>query len=374
MRITSSYRVRVLKAGRKTFRATENIYRQAVSYLIEVFDADWDLLAALEDDLDRSHLAERLVHETKQNTPKYDFDAKFPKFPSYLRRAAIEAALGAVSSYRSNLQNWEKGGKRGKAPKLTAQRLAAPVFYNTHMYRPGDEPDSAYLKLYQRSDWVWVKVRLCRTDQRYLNRYWSHAKASAPTLEYHHGKYQLRFAFTESIRLSGRKAKNQTICAVDLGLNTDAVCVIMDADGTVADRKFIDFPAEKDHLWTVLGRIRRQQREHGPRSVRSFWQYAKRLNDELAKKIGAAIADYAFEHGADVIVFEHLDFQGKRRRGSKAQRLHMWRCNGIQEIAAHRAHRLGIRISRICPWNTSRLAYDGSGRLERDNDSERSPA
>ena len=30
-----------------------------------------------------------------------------------------------------------------------------------------------------------------------------------------------------------KQIKEQIICSVDLGLNTDAVCSIMDADGTV---------------------------------------------------------------------------------------------------------------------------------------------
>ena len=29
-------------------------------------------------------------------------------------------------------------------------------------------------------------------------------------------------------------------------------------------------------------------------------------------------------------------------------------------------HRKGMRISRVCAWNTSRLAYDGSGLVSRD--------
>lgn len=41
---------------------------------------------------------------------------------------------------------------------------------------------------------------------------------------------------------------DRRICAVDLGLNTDAVCSIMTADGTVLARKFINFASEKDHL------------------------------------------------------------------------------------------------------------------------------
>lgn len=34
----------------------------------------------------------------------------------------------------------------------------------------------------------------------------------------------------------------------------------------------------------------------------------------------------------------------------------------------HKAHRLGIRISRVCAWNTSKLAFDGSGKVVRDKD------
>ena len=44
----------------------------------------------------------------------------------------------------------------------------------------------------------------------------------------------------------------------------------------------------------------------------------------------------------------------------------MWRKNGIQSVAALKAHRKGIRISHICAWKTSKLAYDGSGEVVRD--------
>ena len=48
-----------------------------------------------------------------------------------------------------------------------------------------------------------------------------------------------------------------------LGINTDAVCTIMRADGTVLGRRFIDHPSEEDRMYRTLGRIRRSQREHG---------------------------------------------------------------------------------------------------------------
>ncbi len=38
----------------------------------------------------------------------------------------------------------------------------------------------------------------------------------------------------------------------------------------------------------------------------------------------------------------------------------MWRSQYVQSMVEHKAHRLRMRISRICAWETSRLAYDGS--------------
>lgn len=84
----------------------------------------------------------------------------------------------------------------------------------------------------------------------------------------------------------------------------------------------------------------------------------------MSKKIAAAIVEYAVLYSADIIVFEHLNFKGKKA-SSKKQKIQMWRKNGIQDYTEHKAHRCCIRISRICAWGTSKLAYDGSGEVTR---------
>ena len=138
----------------------------------------------------------------------------------------------------------------------------------------------------------------------------------------------------------------------------------MRADGTILGRKFINFSSDKDHLYHVLGRIRRFQREHSSRQVQSRWDYAKRLNMELSRKIAAEITKYAAEYQADVIVFEYLEMQGKIS-GKKKQKLHLWRKRDIQKLCEHQAHRNRIRVSRVSARNTSRLACDGSGAVVR---------
>ena len=365
MKITSSYGVEIRKAG-GALSMTLKTYREAVRVLALFYDTVWDDLSAVKEEKKRFNRAEHMVHSTKKNRAVYDFDSLFPKMPSYLRRSAITHALGAVSSYRTRLALWEEGGRNGKSPVLGEMTHAMPVFYRGNMYKEG-EGDTAFLKLYNGRDWVWVSALLLHTDMEYLRKHWTGVKASAPTLEKRHRKYFLRFSFEESRKLTGRPVREQRICAVDLGINTDAVCSIMEADGTVCARKFIDFADEKDRLWKVLNRIRKKNREHGPKSAVSLWKYAARCNDGLAKKTAAAIVRFAEENHADVIVFEHLDMKGKVR-GKRKARLHMWKKRGVQKTCVHMAHRKGMRVARVCAWKTSALAYDGSGKVERDPD------
>lgn len=78
------------------FDTTIKLYRGAVSFLIDCLSNEWSVIQAIDKAKARFNFAEKLVHTTKSNKAKYDFDAKFYKFPSYLRRAAIQAALGKL--------------------------------------------------------------------------------------------------------------------------------------------------------------------------------------------------------------------------------------------------------------------------------------
>lgn len=368
MKITTSYAVEIKHASR-IFDQTVQIYRDALSYLIQVMESQWPILEQMANSTQRFNWAEAFIHTTKNHVAGCDFDQRFPNMPSYFRRSVLQSALGDLSSYHSNYDKWVKSGRRGKAPKLAADRLSMPCFYRDNTYMETNNPCEISIKLFRHGNWVWVPFQLLPTDVRYIQRHCANKKKSAPTLERRHGKYFLRFAFTEDMKLYNTPIENQTVCAVDLGLNTDAVCSIMRADGTILARKFIDFPSDKGHLYHVLNRIKKAQRKHGSHNIGSFWRYARAINKELSVKIAAAIVDFAALYSCDTIVFEHLDFtRGKKIRGSKKQRIAIWRKNFIQEVATTKAHQNGMHISRICAWNTSRLAFDGSGKVVRDSD------
>lgn len=380
MKITSSYAARVM--GDKNITAqianTVSVYREAAMYLIDVVNAEWESVGpvykAKKNEGQRA--VERLIHTTKKNSAKYDFDFRFVKFPSYFRRAAISFALGTVASYRSNCVNWEASGKKGNPPALPKRVAAMPAFFCKNMSESKDmltgKTACVKLKLYVKNDWIWVTIPCRKQDVKYLVKWWSAITPGAPVLQEKRKRkaktvYFLRYSFEEvrDLSLNDASLDSRSILAVDLGINTDATCSVMQSDGTVTARKFINFPVEKDHLYHILNRIKKKQRQHGRTGGKTDWKIAMQISDELSKKIASSIVDFAVLHGVNVIVFEHLSTGGKIR-GSKKQRLHLWRKRSIQEMTEHKAHRCLIRISRICAWNTSRLAFDGSGRLQRD--------
>ena len=101
--------------------------------------------------------------------------------------------------------------------------------------------------------------------------------------------------------------------------------LIMKEDGTVTARRFITFTGEED-----------------------------RFN---------RISDY----GATVIVMENLRITGKVK-GSKKERLHLWRKRDILCRVEELAHRRKMRFSTVHAPGTSKYAFDGSGVVTRDKD------
>ena len=363
MLVTSGYKVEILKLHTPLSRTME-ISRRAVSWLKPVIDGEWDVLLAVEGEKRRFNAAEQMIHSARGRKAKYGFDREFPKMPSYLRRAVLQHVIGEVSSMHTGSRSASGSPRKKAGAGKNGRPHYMPVFYKDNMYRK--EEDRVFLKLYNGKDWVWQEIRLKKTDLDYLRKNWSDVKAKSPVLVKKHKKYYLQFAYETSVCLTNKNPLQQRVCAVDLGINTDAACSIMEADGTVAARRFINFAAEKDRMYHVLNRVRKHQRKHGPQSVRGFWAYASRLNEEIARKTAGAIIQFARENRADVIVFEHLDMRGRKRRGKNRQKLHMWKKQEVQKVTEHQAHRLGMRISRVCAWGTSRYAFDGSGRLTRD--------
>ena len=155
MQVVSSYGAEI-KNKNIPIRHTLALYREAVRCLTEIYETVWTELSMIDQIKRRFNEAEHLVHETKKNHARFDFDARFPKMPSYLRRAAIQHALGSVSSYHTRLEQWKNGAISGK-PKLVYEIHAMPVFYRNVMYKPGEDKSTFSYDSMKNADYTELK-------------------------------------------------------------------------------------------------------------------------------------------------------------------------------------------------------------------------
>lgn len=358
MHLTSSYGMK-LKGDFKALETSIELYRKSLQMLIPIIDNGWDLISECRYINQKYNLIEKWIHNTRTNHARFDFDEQFPKFPTYLRRSAIAKALGIVSSYRSNLENWEREGK-GQVPKLSLTHFTYPAYYKGNLFRNFDPiRQTIELKVFKNGDWVYEVYQLKNSDCTYYQNYLTGKKQNVPIIQKKGRRFYATFSYEEETALVPEESIVK-ICAVDLGLNTDATCSIMDKNGTVYARKFISFSKEHDRLHTQLGRIKRNQKR-GSRHNKALWRKASGIGQDIADKTAKSIFEFGNEHGVDAFVLEYLDFKGK----NTVKRAHFWRYKRIYKALCQKAHQNGLRVARVNARNTSRLAFDGSGWSKR---------
>lgn len=367
MKIMSSYAMK-LNGDLKALDNSITIYREALHFIIPIVNTHWGEMKDFKSTKFRMFYIEKLIHSTKANKAFYNFDEKFPKFPTYLRRAALNKAIGIVSSYRKNLANWEekkvelevKGDKVPQAPRLETCHFDYPAYYRNNLFRNFNPTTQTIdLKVFKNGDWVYETYTLKTSDCNYYQKNLANKKQNVPVITKRGRRFYATFSYEETVPLIAED-KIEKICAIDLGLNTDATCCIMGADGTVYARKFIHFSEEHDQLNTQLGRIKRNQKRGNKKNIR-LWKRVSGISQDIADKTAQAIFEFGSQHGVDVFVLEYLDFKGKQA----IKRVHFWRYKRIFSVLGMKAHRYGLRIARVNARNTSRLAFDGSGFVKR---------
>lgn len=107
MNIYSSYKVKI-KHYNNIFKETVKIYRNAVSFFINVCDKEWENLKELSPVYRCSYIEKITLTTNTRTNVKYDFNKYFYKLPRDLRRSAINTATGCYSSYYSNLKKMRR--------------------------------------------------------------------------------------------------------------------------------------------------------------------------------------------------------------------------------------------------------------------------
>lgn len=352
---------------------TVAIYRDMVRRLISIINLRWAEIAAIEA---KQRYVEQLFHQTKDNpNPKFGkffgLGTRLYKFPSYLRRAAINDAIGHVSSFRTRYKEWQGGirkRKTAKPPRLNTSCGVYPDLYKNQCIKISANYSQAEIKVYKNNDWSWETFKIASLSRRHLI---PKAKQLSPTLVVKNGTASL------SVPYWIPKAKiDQTdrYCGVDIGLNTTAVCSIVDEFGFVHARKFIHDGKSLDKRDKHLARIRRKARltkKLHKGFAKLHYRKASNINKNIANQTAKQIINFAVVNNATTVVIENLSNwkpKGGKRKSSLKQRFHGWVKSAIADRLEQLGQEYGIKIITVYARGTSSFAYDGTGKVKRDKD------
>ena len=375
MKTTISRSVRMPDAF-SLFLDTVNCYQEIIYMLIPIVDAYYDKLCGLKDNEAQMRIVS-LIHTTKGrkkngvmqpgNDAIYrDIELMYPGTPRPIYQNAAEIAYSTVRTYRANHELWEKEdwNKRGREPYLQRWHNSYPTFYSREMYIPEirNGIDGAKLKLYNsaKGSWDWHWFPFSQSDIRNLSKTFDYRDASCPRLDQHGDRFNLEFTYDVKGEL---KKRGNLICAVDIGINHLAVCVIMRRDSVVLAKKFISLPLIENRLRSCISK-KNKARSRGDDPV-SLEHYIEHYNDFLTIYSATEIVNFADKWDVDTIVMENFSKKSRIGHGGLSERIHIWRPKELAERVETLAHRKHMHISTVNARNTSKLAYDGSGEIDR---------
>ena len=374
---TDKWNIVATQEQKELLQNTVSEFRCLVRCLVGVVYSHWTAIGRL-DAKSQIPAVEKLIHATAKNpSPKYKyFNNRFNKFPSYYRRGAIQFAVGQVSSFVTRYRMWQSGIRKRKTaqpPKLNADCGTYPPLYKNQCIKFAEDNNSAEIKVFTGTDWIWSTVEITGHRQRHLN---PSNERKSPYLIVNDRGCHLSVPF----KFKKPKIKDQkSVLSVDLGINTTATISIVNFDGTVSYREFIHPGRDIDRRDKRLKRISKKASLTGKLYkgfARGLYRKAGNINREIGQKVSALIVKIAKQHGVKYIVFEHLKSWRPRQRtcphvGKKRstlrQRFHGWLHRRIVNLTEMKWSELGGKTVFVNPRGTSSYAYDGSGKLKRSS-------
>ena len=358
------------------FVANQALFNRVAAFYFEVIAAHEKLL-----DLSAQEALtalEKLTHATRKNpTPIMPLSAIAEAIPVMFRRAAIHAALGSARSFYTHLSKWhtrkEKAQTRGKPFKERppvpprSWNKSATLYSGQWKQRTAS---SILLKVWTGTCWSWIKVRITGRELPLNQARELDGEMGSPSLVrrgnqwYLHTPIEKTFKTPEKIVTQVTTNQSTRICAIDLNLDHHlAVCTIQTVEGTILATHFISGGrAIHGFRKQLLGQIARNRRKTGilaedEQDNVDLWNKIRQVDEHIAHLVSARIVQFAVQHEASILVFEHLgnlkptagkySHRGNRKRA-------FWMKGRIFTFAKYKAWKAGIITSRVNPRQTSR--------------------
>lgn len=402
-------------AKRNAVVRTVGLYQRVVNFYAELF-LDHSTLVNGHSAKEALAKAERMTVPAGNRKPLRDMTELFGDFPRDLRRAAINAAYGAVKSHLSQLTTYEvlpAGQKRHKRQPVFGLPGSYPVMYaqmakvDENFYRDG----FVRLKLLDDAgSWGWVNLpvvgrpgvgslvrealvekarqrearrlaveaarREGRMDDKGRPAFTAEEKTAmrlavgafeicSPTLVVNRRGVSVNVPVERAVSVvraePGRKAgAHRRVVTVDTNTH-NVTAVAWDGGKVLAVHKFSysSIAASREKAVGTAIRKARQSRHRakGQRHCVALWEHISNQGETAARQAAAWLATFAVRHEATVIVFEHLR-QYRPERGTRSRRANRkrsyWLRGKIRRYTSDKAIEKGVlTVERNAAWTSA---------------------
>ena len=288
--------------------------------------------------------------------------------PVYLRRAAINQAIGYVRSYSTKLENYLKNEALPKEQKQKniskpnkANHFNSPILFYKGMYRELTN-ESIEIKLFNGESWKWypAKIKGLRITED--------AEILSPTIIQNKEYIMIHIPVKEVIEdvtpvKERMKQEDIRVCGIAFS-NSDsfAICVVLDKERNLLKTKFIKGGKEyKDRTTKILSKIRKHRQNSKPyteKDHKRYWQKLNNISDFYAHKVSKEIIDFCLENEVKVISITDIDEDVSKHFGKRVGKYSpIYLRKRIVKYLNYKAYKNGIIITRIRSNYTASKCY-----------------
>jgi putative transposase len=382
---------------RAALDATREVLNQARAFYIDFFLAHAGKLAEQVTYYSEEHLEirERLISAHELLTwaeactvataahphpwSGWNFSERFPGMPFAYRRSVIKDAIGKARSYRSNLANWEKRGRKKGKPGVPAVTDHPTLYQGCHaldMEVLDTKEAFVRINVYSAETWTWMHYPVSTsryTVQRLKEADW---QRQSPTLVLRAHAAELHIPQVKKIEarkvMERKQDPDLVTVAVDLNVKNLAVITVRQ-HGTIIETVFVTDHGLDAHRYRHLKRIARKQWQSGrpvkgEHSNQQLWRHIDRQNSDAAHQVARIIANVCAKYAGCILLFERLR-KIKPGPGSKSRRMNRRRANQlrgqINQHAHDKAYVQQVLTVEVNPHGTSQYCSRCGARGER---------
>ena len=373
---TTTYKVRLYINHIEHLKSTNKIYNDLIKKYFDILYSKQELLEKSSFECLSELEKLTLIPKTgprKGKIPELYFEQDAPL---YLRRAAINQAIGSAKSQISK-EKFAKANNH-KIPSIPEKFTNSTIFYKG-IYRNLKE-NAISLKLFDGEEWQWFNAKLEKFKIP------KNSKILSPTIviqkDYIMAHIPIKHAINDvtpiKLRMQGNDARTCGIVFPNVETDSFAVCVAIDKKGKFINSLFIKGATEyKYRIEKILKNIKKSRqanKNYTENNCKHKKEKISKIKNYYAHKVSKQIVDFCKENQVQIIAkpnYEKIKEETKEavmfyetehnRRNPVGLR------SKILENLQYKAYKEGILITGVVAASITNKCYKCGSTVKREN-------